>query len=67
MGVQSNLNAYIEAQNVIAEYAAMLDRGDLPEDALAQAADGLQAMRMGEATPFQQQMEAQDMGPAPMM
>lgn len=67
MGIQSNLNAYIEAQNVIAEYAAMLDRGDLPEDALAQAADGLQAMRMGEATPFQQQMEAQDMGAMPMM
>jgi hypothetical protein len=59
MGIQSNLNAYIEAQNVIAEYAAMLERGDLPEDALAQAADGLQAMRMGEQTPYQQQMEAQ--------
>ena len=58
MGIQSNLNAYIEAQNVIAEYAAMLDRGDLPEDALAVAADGLQAMRAGEQTPFQQQMEA---------
>jgi hypothetical protein len=58
MGVQSNLNAYIEAQNVIAEYAAMLDRGDLPEDALAVAADGLQAMRLGEQTPFQQQMDA---------
>lgn len=60
MGVQSNLNAYIEAQNVIAEYAAMLDRGDLPEDALAMAADGLQAMRLGEQTPFQQQMDAQN-------
>ena len=59
MGIQSNLNAYIEAQNVIAEYAAMLDRGDLPEDALAVAADGLQAMRAGEQTPFQQQMEQQ--------
>ena len=58
MGIQSNLNAYIEAQNVIAEYAAMLDRGDLPEDALAVAADGLQAMRAGEQTPVQQQMEA---------
>lgn len=62
MGVQAGLNAYIEAQNVIGEYAAMLERGDLPEDALAQAADGLQAMRQGEATPFQQQMEAQSMG-----
>ena len=59
MGIQSNLNAYIEAQNVIGEYAAMLDRGDLPEEALATAADGLQAMRMGEQTPFQQQMESQ--------
>ncbi len=57
MGIQSNLNAYIEAQNVIAEYAAMLDRGDLPEDALAMAADGLQAMRAGEQTPFQQQID----------
>lgn len=63
MGVQSNLNAYIEAQNVIAEYAAMLDRGDLPEDALAVAADGLQSMRMGEQTPFQQQMDQQQMPP----
>lgn len=63
MGIQSNLNAYIEAQNVIGEYAAMLDRGDLPEDALAVAADGLQAMRMGEQTPFQQQLDqTQPMG-----
>ena len=61
MGIQANLNAYIEAQNVIGEYAAMLDRGDLPEDALAVAADGLQAMRMGEQTPFQAQMESPDM------
>lgn len=60
MGIQSNLNAYIEAQNVIAEYAAMLDRGDLPEDALAMAADGLQAMRAGEQTPFQQQIDMQN-------
>ncbi len=55
MGVQSGLNAWIEAQNVIAEYAAMLERGDLPEDAMAVAADGLQAMRQGEMTPYQQQ------------
>ena len=67
MGIQSNLNAYIEAQNVIAEYAAMLERGDLPEDALATAADGLQAMRMGEQTPYQQQLDAQDMGAMPPM
>ena len=66
MGIQSNLNAYIEAQNVIAEYAAMLDRGDLPEDALAMAADGLQAMRMGEQTPFQQQMDMNNPPPNPM-
>ena len=56
MGVQAGLNAYIEAQNVIGEYAAMLERGDLPADALAVAADGLQALRAGEETPFQQQM-----------
>ena len=66
MGIQSNLNAYIEAQNVIAEYAAMLDRGDLPEDALAMAADGLQAMRMGEQTPFQQQIDMNNPPPNPM-
>lgn len=66
MGIQSNLNAYIETQNVIAEYAAMLDRGDLPEDALAMAADGLQAMRMGEQTPLQQQMDAQAAPPSSM-
>ncbi len=57
MGVQAGLNAYVEAQNVIAEYASMLARGDLPEDALAEAADGLQAMRNGEMTPYQQEME----------
>lgn len=65
MGVQAGLNAYVEAQNVIAEYAAMLARGDLPEDALAVAADGLNAMRAGEMTPYQQQTEGmeQPMGP----
>ena len=57
--VQSRLNAYVEAQNVIAEYAAMLERGDLPEDAMAMAADGLQAMKQGEMTPYQAQMEQQ--------
>lgn len=66
MGIQSNLNAYIEAQNVIAEYAAMLDRGDLPEDALAMAADGLQAMRAGEQTPFQQQIDMNNPPANPM-
>ena len=59
MGVQAGLNAWIEAQNVVAEYAAMLERGDLPEDAMSMAADGLQAMRQGEMTPFQQQEQAQ--------
>ena len=59
MEVQSGLNAYVEAQNVIAEYAAMLERGDLPEDAMAMAADGLQAMKQGEMTPYQSQMEQQ--------
>lgn len=55
MGVQAGLNAWIEAQNVVAEYAAMLERGDLPEEAMSMAADGLNAMRNGEMTPFQQQ------------
>ena len=55
MGVQAGLNAWIEAQNVVAEYAAMLERGDLPEEAMSMAADGLNAMRQGEMTPFQQQ------------
>ena len=59
MGVQAGLNAWIEAQNVVAEYAAMLERGDLPEDAMAMAADGLQAMRQGEMTPFQQETMSQ--------
>ena len=59
MGVQAGLNAWIEAQNVVAEYAAMLERGDLPEDAMSMAADGLQAMRQGEMTPFQQQTMSQ--------
>ena len=61
MGVQAGLNAFVEAQNVIAEYAAMLQRGDLPEDALLGAADGLQALRQGEMTPLQAEMQ----NPAP--
>lgn len=55
MGIQSSLNAYLEAQNVVSEYAAMLEAGALPEDAMAMAADGLQSMRQGEPTPLQQQ------------
>lgn len=55
MGIQAGLNAYIEAETVVAEYAAMLERGDLPEDAMNMAAGGLQALRQGEPTPFEQQ------------
>ena len=54
MGVQSNLNSFLEAQNVVSEYAAMIEAGALPEDAMAMAADGLSAMRRGEPTPLQQ-------------
>lgn len=54
MGVQSQLNSFLEAQNVVAEYAAMIEAGALPEDAMAMAADGLTAMRKGEPTPLQQ-------------
>lgn len=54
MGLQSQLNSFIEAQNVVAEYAAMIEAGALPEDAMAMAADGLTAMRKGEPTPLQQ-------------
>ena len=55
MGLQSQLNSYIEAQNVISEYAAMLEAGVLPDEAMAMAADGLDAMRQGQPTPLQQQ------------
>ena len=54
MGVQAGLNAYIEAEQVINEYAAMLERGDLPQEAMEMAAQGLQNTRMGEPTPFQE-------------
>lgn len=55
MGLQSQLNSYLEAQNVISEYAAMLEAGVLPDEAMAMAADGLDAMRQGQPTPLQQQ------------
>lgn len=54
MGIQAGLNAYMEAENVVAEYAALLESGALPEDAMNLAAGGLQAMRQGEPTPYQQ-------------
>lgn len=55
MGLQSQLNSYIEAQNVVSEYAAMLEAGVLPDEAMAMAAEGLDAMRAGQPTPLQQQ------------
>lgn len=70
MGVQAGLNAYLEAQNVISEYATMLESGMMPEDAMAAAADGLNAMRQGQPTPLQQQSQdpmAAAMGGGAMM
>lgn len=56
MGIQAGLNAYMEAENVVAEYAALLENGALPEDAMEMAAGGLQNMRQGEPTPYQEMM-----------
>jgi len=54
MGLQSRVDAYLEAETVVAEYAAMLNEGVMPEDAMAMAAQGLENMRAGEPTPYQQ-------------
>lgn len=54
MGLQAGLNAYIEAENTVSEYAALLEAGMLPEDAMNMAAQGLEAIRSGQPTPVQQ-------------
>lgn len=52
MGIQTGLNAYMEAQNVIADYASMLDAGALPEDAMAMTAEAMRSRRAGEPSPI---------------
>ena len=56
MGIDRRLNALLQANNVINEYAQMIDQGVDPNDAMLVAADGLEAMRQGQQTPFQEQM-----------
>lgn len=56
MGLQARVNAYIEAETAVSEYAAMLEQGVLPEDAMSMTAQGLENLRVGEPTPFQQSM-----------
>lgn len=59
MGIEHGLNSWIEANTVINEYASMIEQGILPEDAMAFAAQGLDAVRSGQPTPYQEQMQAQ--------
>lgn len=56
MGVDRRLNALLQANNVINEYAQMIDQGVDPNDAMLVAADGLEQMRQGQPTPYQEQM-----------
>lgn len=65
MGVDRGLNAWMEANTVVNEYASMVEQGLEPQEAMTMAAQGLDAMRQGEATPYQQtQMGMQEV---PMM
>ena len=59
MGIEHGINSWIEANTVINEYASMIEQGISPEDAMALSAQGLDALRTGAPTPYQeQQMEA---------
>lgn len=59
MGIEKNLNSWIEANTVINEYSEMIQQGVAPEDAMALSAQGLDSLRSGVPTPYQeQQMEA---------
>lgn len=55
MGIEHGLNSWIEANTVVNEYASMIEQGISPEDAMALAAQGLDAMREGVPTPYQEQ------------
>ena len=59
MGVDRRLNALLQVNNVINEYAQMVDQGVDPNDAMLVAADGLEAMRQGQPTPYQEQVAGQ--------
>ena len=53
MGVDRSLNAWIEANTVIGEYADMIEQGLEPDEAMTLSAQGLEQMRQGQATPFE--------------
>lgn len=55
MGIEHGLNSWIEANTVINEYAEMIANGISPENAMALSAQGLDAMREGLPTPYQEQ------------
>lgn len=59
MGVDRRLNALLEANTVINEYADMIEQGVNPNDAMLVAAEGLEALRSGQTTPYQDAMAAQ--------
>ena len=54
MGVERGLNAWLEANTVVNEYASMVEQGLEPQEAMTMAAQGLDAMRQGQETPYQQ-------------
>ena len=55
MGIEHGVNSWIEANTVVNEYAEMIQQGMSPEDAMALAAQGLDALREGVPTPYQEQ------------
>lgn len=54
MGVERGLNAWLEANTVVNEYASMVEQGLEPQEAMTMAAQGLDALRQGQETPYQQ-------------
>jgi hypothetical protein len=65
MGVQRELDALNETNQVIYEYESLLEQGMDPNQAMVTAAQGLQAKRSGGATPFEQAMQGQEAGMMP--
>ena len=61
MGVERGLNAWLEANTVVNEYASMVEQGLEPQEAMTMAAQGLDALRQGQETPYQQAQAGGDM------
>ena len=66
MGLQSQLNSYIEAETAVTEYAAMIEQGIMPEDAMVMAGQGLDNLKQGKPTPVQEAGMTTETGDMPI-